>query len=179
MITAAVTFSEQVWWSLSRGRPRLTPGPDPLTLRLTSEPPWLPAAGERMTEGPPSGTWVAGSAGSDLAGNGAQWQSTLCQGRKFPSVKIPWCGCLCMCVCAHAHARVLERTLVFQYYADAVMFAGLHRWLSPRTGLSSRDKPVNMLSSMISAAVYWFVCVCLLWNLFLFCWQMTWVSTNN
>lgn len=57
----------------------------------------MPAAGERMIEGPLRGTWVPGSAGADLAGNRAQWQSTLCCGGKFPSVKMPWI--------VRAHAR--------------------------------------------------------------------------
>lgn len=68
------------------------------------------AAGVRMIEGPLSGTWVPGSAGSDLAGNLPHWQPTLCQGGKFPSVKMPWgvCMCVCLYVCVW---RVLEGKL--------------------------------------------------------------------
>lgn len=69
----------------------------------------LPAAGERMIEGPLRGTWVPGSAGSDLAGNRAQWQSTLCCGGKFPSVKMPW---------------------IVRAHAGKPVCAGVHGWCS-------------------------------------------------
>lgn len=146
----------------------------------------VPAAGERMIEGPLRGTWVPGSAGSDLAGNRAQWQSTLCCGGKFPSVKMPRIvhgharGCMCVCVCVCVRRWCLQSSYTFDYRAGVAMFTSLHKYLTYNVAMSchhcSCPKQYFMfeVTTKITALLHpLFTC------LFLWTCQLIWMVTEG
>ncbi len=98
---------------------------NPVPRTLTSHPLGCACSRGKNDWSPLSGTWVPGSAGSDLAGNVRKphWQPTLCQGGKFPSVKMPWSVCICV-------LRAVRHLIIMQLLQCLPLGTGIYHIIS-------------------------------------------------